>query len=212
MDSLWLLLYSKFSPACGELIDIINSNNLKISLETLCIDNKDVRKRILSSKKFNIEHVPCILHIIKSTGVVEQYEGEKSFNLVETLIIPEVVVQQPSFLESMPLPPSIPEQSLQSLPQSLPQQPPNLTTMIDDLDDMEQPAAPIVNVPSALKQKVSPGDIMALAKGREDEPGIKTNIGANMPPPSQQQPSIEQKKTGKPVDIAAAMSAARGRE
>ena len=112
----------------------------------------------------------------------------------------------------MPLPPSIPEQSLQSLPQSLPQQPPNLTTMIDDLDDMEQPAAPIVNVPSALKQKVSPGDIMALAKGREDEPGIKTNIGANMPPPSQQQPSIEQKKTGKPVDIAAAMSAARGRE
>lgn len=191
MDSLWVLLYSKFSPRCTELINAINSNVMKVRIEALCVDNAKLRERIATSKKFNIEHVPCILHINKATGVVEQYEGEKSFQLIGTLVEeqPQVQVHPPAA-----------EQQQQIQPRAQPQAQPAMT-MIDDLDDREEQ-----HQPSPLKQKISPGDIMALVKSRE---------GDNPQQPQQQQPiaPVEtQKKTGKPVDIAAAMSAAQRRE
>jgi len=207
MDSLWLLLYSKFSPACTELINIIKSNNTGITLESVCVDNIEVRRRLTRSKKFNIEHVPCILHINKSSGIAEQYEGERSFSLIHSLIEAQIPEQLPPLpeIQTMPEPPHV--------------QPPQETqqaTMIDDLDQIhDMPPLEIKNVPSALKQKVSPGEIMAMAKGRENDSGIKTNPSiipsSNNTDLQNTVEKIEQKKTGKPVDIAAAMAAAQSR-
>lgn len=212
MDSLWLLLYSKFSPACSEIIEIIKANDTGIQFQPVCIDNSEVRRMLSRSKKFNIEYVPCILHISKSTGVAEQYEGERSFNLIQSLVEsrqPLDIQQQPVFVEEQ-----------QPQPQPLLQQPQAVhsesMTMIDDLDAISMPVNEIKNVPAALKQKVSPGDIMAMAKGRENmDSGIRSNI--SIPPEQLQQqqiPSekIEQKKTGKPVDISAALAAAQRRD
>lgn len=135
-----------------------------------------LRKRVLASTKINIEHVPCILHINKTTGVVEQYEGEKSFQLIESLI------------EEPPEPsPVIQEQPV--------------VTPIEMTEIEEEP-----NTSSRkLKQKISATDIMTVAKTREAD-----SAGQQQQPPIQGEP-IEQKKTGKPVDIAAAMSAAQSR-
>ena len=213
MDSLWLLLYSKFSPACTELINIIKSNNTGITLESVCVDNIEVRRRLARSKKFNIEHVPCILHINKSSGIAEQYEGERSFSLIHSLIEAQIPEQLPPLPEIQ----TIPELPVQ--PPHVHVQPPQETqqaTMIDDLDQIQDmPPLEIKNVPSALKQKVSPGEIMAMAKGRDNDSGIKTNPSI-IPSPNNADlqntvEKIEQKKTGKPVDIAAAMAAAQSR-
>ena len=49
-----VLLYSKYSPLSKKILDIIQSSpvNLEqvVSLQTLCIDNEKVRKRIYQNK------------------------------------------------------------------------------------------------------------------------------------------------------------------
>ena len=211
MDSLWLLIYSKFSPACSEMINIINTNTIKVHFDTLCIDNSELRKRVLTSKKLGIEHVPCILYINKASGVVEKYEGEKSFEILDTLIVSQPMEQ---FQESQTMQPSQSQHSPVPVQSSHVHQPSELTTMIDDLDGMDIQQQPIVNVPGPVKQKVSPSDIMAVSKGRDSDVSIGTNPSMAISSNAQQQVTvqpIEQKKTGKPVDIAAAMAAAQGR-
>lgn len=82
MNELIILVYSKYSPHCTKLLDIINnsSTDLKqyINLQPLCIDNKTTRNRIKLNNKIEILYVPCILHIFP-TGIVEKYDGDKAF-------------------------------------------------------------------------------------------------------------------------------------
>ena len=49
-----------------------------VGLNTVCIDNQDVRKRLLKNGKIEISAVPCVL-IVYRTGGVEKYEGKAAF-------------------------------------------------------------------------------------------------------------------------------------
>jgi len=82
MDTtLWILIYSKFSPACNELFSLLERFNVPTPFKLLEIDNKDIRNRIMKDKKFSIKSVPCIISL-SSTGVASQYEGQKAFEVV----------------------------------------------------------------------------------------------------------------------------------
>jgi hypothetical protein len=62
---------------------IINFENTELS--NICIDNKDIRKKILKSKTLLVKAVPCIL-ILYPDGGVEKYEGGTAFRWVEEII------------------------------------------------------------------------------------------------------------------------------
>jgi hypothetical protein len=83
-----------------------------VGLNTVCIDNQDIRKRLLKNGKIEISVVPCILIVYRSGGV-EKYEGDAAFQWID-----EAVSKY-----SPPLPPQAP-QALQALPQAPPPQAP----------------------------------------------------------------------------------------
>jgi hypothetical protein len=114
-----IVVYSKFSQASTKLIGMIDKNPpLKQNTHLLCIDNEEVRKRIIKSQKLNIKHVPCIMRLQENTGYVESFEGEKAFSLVNTYYIEYLERQQSQ------QPPPQPQQSYQQpQPQQSYQQP-----------------------------------------------------------------------------------------
>lgn len=130
-----VLLYSQYSSKSKKLLNFISQYRIETSyfnLTLLCIDNENIRKQILSSKKININVVPCIL-VIYPDGVVEKYEGTNAFNWMEdkiTKLIPKLYDE----------PPPLPPQQLSS-PQSLPQSPEQIeenATIIDDIESDEE--------------------------------------------------------------------------
>lgn len=83
-----VLLYSKYSSSSKKLFGIIESNNINLnslSLQTLCIDNEQIRNRIKNNKQLDINSVPCIL-IIYPDGGIEKYDGTHVFEWVEQSI------------------------------------------------------------------------------------------------------------------------------
>lgn len=112
-----VVVYSKFSQASTKLIGMIDKNPpLKQNTHLLCIDNEEVRKRIVKSQKLNIKHVPCIMRLHENTGYVESFEGEKAFSLVNTYYI--------EYLERQQSQPQPQLQSYQPPQQQYQQQPP----------------------------------------------------------------------------------------
>lgn len=81
-----VLLFSKYSQNCNKLFSIMTNSGVNFSpLQSLCIDNENIRKRILENKQFNITVVPSILSVF-SNGNVETYEGLNAFNWVQAII------------------------------------------------------------------------------------------------------------------------------
>ena len=84
-----IILYSKYSQNSKRILDSLRSVNIDweklINLQLICIDNENIRKRILASKDIQIKTVPCIL-ILYSDGVVEKFDGPNSFEWVENII------------------------------------------------------------------------------------------------------------------------------
>ena len=90
-----ILLFSKYSPQCGKFIDMISKSGVNFTnLKSLCIDNEQVRKRVLNNKQFNIKIVPSVL-LIYSNGNVETYEGVNAFNWAGGIIEQFSPPQQP---------------------------------------------------------------------------------------------------------------------
>lgn len=85
-----LLLYSKYSQNCNKLFELIQQSGIDfintVGLQSLCIDNPDVRKRILGFTQIKVQYVPCILIIHNMSGVVEQYDGVQAFEWVQNVI------------------------------------------------------------------------------------------------------------------------------
>ena len=46
----YLFFYSKYSQLCLSMIDTIKKANLNVNMEYICVDNKQIRNRILNSK------------------------------------------------------------------------------------------------------------------------------------------------------------------
>ena len=83
-----ILLYSKYSSKCKKLFDILNKNNINLTITSVCIDNKKIRRRVINDKMFLVKEVPTIINIY-SNGGAEKYEGIKAFELIESLIVPQ---------------------------------------------------------------------------------------------------------------------------
>jgi hypothetical protein len=70
-------------------MDVMNSSKVDFlkstGLQNLCIDNEEVRNRIIQNKQINITSVPCIL-VIFPDGIIEKYEGLHTFKWVEEII------------------------------------------------------------------------------------------------------------------------------
>jgi hypothetical protein len=79
-----VVMYSKFSQCCSAFLEILTKvPTFKHTL--LCIDNDDIRKRVLSPQsKLNVTEVPCIFRIYERTGYVETFEGERAFTILNT--------------------------------------------------------------------------------------------------------------------------------
>ena len=103
-SQLSVLLYSKYSSLSKSLINMIQTSGVdfttKFSLQPLCIDNEEIRARILKNTQLQITTVPCLL-IIFPDGGIEKYDGARVFEWVEGIIRqfvppPPPVRQQPS--------------------------------------------------------------------------------------------------------------------
>ena len=84
-----VLLYSKYSSLSKNLMDMMNRSgvdfNNKFSLQTLCIDNEEIRNRIIKNKKIEVTTVPCLLLIFLDGGI-EKYDGVNIFEWVKGII------------------------------------------------------------------------------------------------------------------------------
>jgi len=81
-----VLLYSKFSPASKQLmLQLQQTPELLESLTITCIDNKLIRKQILSDEKVKINYLPCFIRLNDQTGNFDIYEGQNAFDFFSTL-------------------------------------------------------------------------------------------------------------------------------
>lgn len=81
-----VLLYSKFSQNCQDLISLIQQNELSVELQPICIDDKETRMRVTRDKRYNFSYVPCIL-LVNVSGVVEKFEANQAFEFVNMAIV-----------------------------------------------------------------------------------------------------------------------------
>lgn len=94
-QQLSVLLYSKYSSHSKQLMDLLRTLPTDLlNLRHICVDNVDVRKKILQSKKIDIKIVPSILNVYPDGGV-EKYEGVTAFKLIEELIRQNAPPPQP---------------------------------------------------------------------------------------------------------------------
>lgn len=84
-----VLLYSKYSPNSKRLLELIKEVPYdfltKANINLFCIDNHEIRKRVIKSTKLEINIVPCILNVY-SDGGVEKYDGENAFKWIEEIM------------------------------------------------------------------------------------------------------------------------------
>jgi hypothetical protein len=74
-----VLLYSKYSQSCDQLLSAMERLGAKISM--VCLDNKEVRERVMKDSRLKITVVPTLLSLYDS-GIVEKYEGPKVLELL----------------------------------------------------------------------------------------------------------------------------------
>jgi hypothetical protein len=86
---LCVLLYSKYSPQCQQLVGAIKTApvNLmsEIGLTMVCVDNEDIRSKIKTATSVTVESVPTVL-IVYNNGGVEKYEGERAFGWIDQTV------------------------------------------------------------------------------------------------------------------------------
>jgi len=82
----FVVLFSKYSNACKKFMDTINNGNLNMNFNYLCIDNKDIRNKIVTSSEIDIKNVPCLLVINEQSGSIDKYEGQDSFIWINDII------------------------------------------------------------------------------------------------------------------------------
>jgi hypothetical protein len=221
MDStLWILIYSKFSPSCNELFAFIEQTKVPTPFKLLEIDNKEIRKRILSDKKFSIKSVPCIISL-NGAGVASQYEGAKAFEVVNAMKPepPPVEKRPPSvMLQDLPRPRvmEISEEPKSVAPQASAGD--TSVTMIEDLiEDDPIPVTPKLDlennmlnkgdrsVSNSIKgEKISASSVLAQVQKSEINPR-----NAAIQRPDNLERDDAPKQTGAKVNVSSVMSAAR---
>ena len=89
-----ILLFSKYSENSKKILALIKDNNLfdSLNIHSVCIDNENIRKRILNSD-IEIIVVPCLL-IIKDKIQIEKFEGQELNNWLSFQIQQQHMLQQ----------------------------------------------------------------------------------------------------------------------
>lgn len=75
MSTIVIFLYSKYVPQVKPYLEIINKLEY---IQTLCVDNENVRKVIMQSSLLNIKKVPCFI-VINQNKEVFQYTDIATF-------------------------------------------------------------------------------------------------------------------------------------
>lgn len=91
-----ILLYSKFSPCCEKLFDLLNMVPEFLQyfrIVPICIDNKVIRDRISQERKIMVNYVPTLLLVI-GDGTIEKYEGEYVFEWTREKINPKIGLEK----------------------------------------------------------------------------------------------------------------------
>jgi len=120
-----VLIFSKYSELCGQLINMIQSSGVDIAGETgmvpLCIDKQKIRQKVMSDRQLGVTTVPSLI-IAYSDGTVEKYDGIMAVNWVQNVIqnltamAPPVQQPQPT-QQTQPQPVQQPQQPQQPQPQ-----------------------------------------------------------------------------------------------
>ena len=82
MDTNIYFIYSHYCKHCRKILSKLPS--LQESINKICIDNEQFRKKILNNKLYNIEYVPCII-IFKDENVTI-YQGIDATNYIHDKI------------------------------------------------------------------------------------------------------------------------------
>jgi len=100
-----VMVYSKYSEGCKSLFELIERSGINFNhIRLLCIDNPEVRKRVLNHKELQIQAVPCLLNMYQG-GAVEKFEGEDLFSWIRGLIEKLTPPPPPRLLPQPPPPP-----------------------------------------------------------------------------------------------------------
>ncbi len=78
-----IILYSKYSKHSTSFIKALESSPVPINVNLLCVDNENIRKRMLVDNRLEITHVPCVL-LIRGDNI-EKYEGPKALQWLQTM-------------------------------------------------------------------------------------------------------------------------------
>ena len=103
-----VLLYSNYSPLSQQLLTALKSCPIdlaEIKMDSLCVDNEKIRKKILSAKNINISVVPSIL-VIFTNGIMKKHEGKSVFEWLEKMVASRLPPPPPPPLPPPPQPPS----------------------------------------------------------------------------------------------------------
>jgi hypothetical protein len=73
-----ILFYSKYCNICKELLNKINIDDYIY----LCVDNVNIRNRILNDTKLKIYNVPCLI-IVSNDGYIEKIESDDLLHWLE---------------------------------------------------------------------------------------------------------------------------------
>jgi hypothetical protein len=228
---LWVLIYSKFSHSCQELLTVLDQNDIGIDFNLLSIDDKAMRDRIMKDKRFNIKFVPCILNVNQLSGVVSQYEADKAFELIysQIALIQESEMERQSEIQQQlrfvqpPLEPNTSiEKQLEIESQYIPSQEPEQkhTAISDLIDDEEEQEEEYIKKPviperqdtgNSIKKRINVGEIMNKSKKEMNEtpPVARTSYNPSGIDISKGPPEpIKSIKAGSPISVSEIMAQA----
>lgn len=224
---LWVLIYSKFSRSCQELLTILDQNDIGIDFNLLSVDDKAMRHRIMKDKRFNIKFVPCILNVNQLSGVISQYEADKAFELVYTQL--QMIKEQETErqMQIQPPPPREPEKEIEFVPppQSTDQRPgqTSISELMDEDEDEDEvnDQDEYINKPviperqengNSIKKRINVNEIMNKSKKESTEtmsnmmrPSYSpSGVDITKGPPE----PIKSVKAGSPISVAEIMAQA----
>lgn len=166
-----ILLYSKYSNSCNSLMNTLKPQVINaIGLQTLCIDNKEIRESIQNNNTYSISVVPCLLVYVN--GAVEKYEGQRVF-----MWFKEILAQM-----SPPAPPQPPQ------PQEPPQQ--SQQQSRQDLLTEQEKLRPRQQKPRKKPQpKPHPRPPQHLPEPEEEHVPLPPHVPDRMRPVGEEQPT-----------------------
>jgi len=83
----FVILHSKYSNVCKKFMNDIKNAQLDFNFNTVCVDNKQIRDKILNSSDFDINSLPCLLILNDNQTNIDKYEGQDAFIWLNDIIL-----------------------------------------------------------------------------------------------------------------------------